>query len=340
MSRLKTGCIIATVVAVILVVALVWGAWALTGHGSIVYRGIGWLCADSQSYRPAADWYGKAVRAQPRDADLRVELARVLVLDGRPDEALKQYEEAARLDPKRPESLLGIVRLRTKAGDLAQAQQALDAAMKLSPNQAEAQLALGRLRAAQGKLPEAVAALQQAVAANASLTEAYAELGQALEKQKKTDEAIKAYESGALGGDQACRSRLIALGRTPPTSSTTTSTTTVSSSGSTSTRSSTSSSGQPPAAFFGFMGVFWVAYFLFIGLAILLAMASRVVSLLAIYDCARRDFDDPGTRALWCVLIALLRWIGALVYYLVVYRKDHPPIQPKRSYTSPPPPMT
>ena len=76
------------------------------------------------------------------------------------------------------------------------------------------------------------------------------------------------------------------------------------------------------------MMVFFVLYFLFIGMMMLLALVSWVVTVLAVWDCARRHFPDPGTRALWCVLIVITRWLGALVYYIAVYRTDNPPLAP------------
>ncbi len=75
---------------------------------------------------------------------------------------------------------------------------------------------------------------------------------------------------------------------------------------------------------------FFVFYFLFIGTMVLVSLGSWVVTILAVLDCARRDFPDPNTRALWCVLIVVTKWIGALVYYIVVYRTNDPPIQQSR----------
>ncbi len=76
--------------------------------------------------------------------------------------------------------------------------------------------------------------------------------------------------------------------------------------------------------------VFFVFYFLFIGTMVLVSLGSWVVTILAVLDCARRDFPDPNTRALWCVVIVVTKWIGALVYYIVVYRTNDPPIQQSR----------
>jgi hypothetical protein len=73
--------------------------------------------------------------------------------------------------------------------------------------------------------------------------------------------------------------------------------------------------------------VFVVMYFGFIMAMVGLTWAGVVVTALAIWDCARRDFADPGSRALWCVLIFLTHWLGALIYYIVIYRTDDPPLQ-------------
>ncbi len=76
-----------------------------------------------------------------------------------------------------------------------------------------------------------------------------------------------------------------------------------------------------------FAFLFIAFYFVFIGTMVLVGMGSWVVTILAVLDCARRDFPDPNTRAIWCVLIVITKWLGALVYYIVVYRTNDPPVQ-------------
>jgi hypothetical protein len=61
----------------------------------------------------------------------------------------------------------------------------------------------------------------------------------------------------------------------------------------------------------------------------LFGMVAWVLSVLALWDCARRDFADPNTRAGWSIAIMLGHWIGALIYYVVVYRNGDPPYQPR-----------
>ena len=86
---------------------------------------------------------------------------------------------------------------------------------------------------------------------------------------------------------------------------------------------------------------FMVFYFLFMGFMMIFMFASFTAAALGIYDCARRAFPDPNSRGLWCLLILLTHWIGALVYYLTVYRPGQPPYEQPVWATpvaAPPPP--
>jgi len=80
-----------------------------------------------------------------------------------------------------------------------------------------------------------------------------------------------------------------------------------------------------PIAALGAMAAFWVFYLIFFAFMMLFAIGSVVASALAIWDCVHRDFPDRNTQGVWCILVLLTRWIGALVYYFAVYRPDSPP---------------
>ena len=80
-----------------------------------------------------------------------------------------------------------------------------------------------------------------------------------------------------------------------------------------------------PLVFMVPFALFWGVYMLLFPLMILLNLASWVVAGLAIYDCVLRDFEQRSNQAVWCVLIFLTRWIGALIYYFAVYRPNTPP---------------
>ncbi len=86
-----------------------------------------------------------------------------------------------------------------------------------------------------------------------------------------------------------------------------------------------------PIAALGAMAAFWVFYLIFFAAMLLMAIGSVVASALAIWDCVHRDFPDRNTQGVWCILILLTRWIGALVYYFAVYRTGDPPRLPPRA---------
>jgi len=325
---MRRGCVIAIVIVAVLLVLLAVGLWALwvkLGRGAPVYQMIGWMCEDSGSYPAAARWYGKAVHAKPRDGQLRLRHGDALWQARDQRAALGEYTEAARLEPTWTYPLNRKACAEAELGDFAAAQQTIDQLRKLAPKDAYTFYCLGHLRAAQGKDAEAIRAFRQTIDLDAGVTQTYPELAKLLEKRGSTEEAVKVYEDGARRGDTDCAQRLAALGRTvppvtvpspspqPPTAPPS---------------ASTSTSGAPPAAFGGMIAGFMVVYFIFWGFMMLLFLAGWVAQLLAIYDCARRDFPDPANRAVWCLVLVLAQWIGALIYYIVIYRKGEPPLQP------------
>lgn len=38
-------------------------------------------------------------------------------------------------------------------------------------------------------------------------------------------------------------------------------------------------------------------------------------------DCANRTFKRDNDKIVWIIIIALLQWVGALIYYFVIKRK-------------------
>lgn len=38
-------------------------------------------------------------------------------------------------------------------------------------------------------------------------------------------------------------------------------------------------------------------------------------------DCAKRTFKKADDKIIWIIIIALLQWVGALIYYFVIKRK-------------------
>lgn len=88
-----------------------------------------------------------------------------------------------------------------------------------------------------------------------------------------------------------------------------------------------------------FPTAFFALVMLFYGFILLFALVSWVAAAVALFDCARRNFPDPDSRALWCLALMLTHLWGALVYYFVIYRAGNPPYQSRPWAVPAPPPQ-
>ena len=69
--------------------------------------------------------------------------------------------------------------------------------------------------------------------------------------------------------------------------------------------------------FMGIGGIFAVMFFMFI-IVILFA----IFWIWMIVDCAQRKFKDDGSKIAWILIVVLLGFIGAIIYYFVIKIKD------------------
>lgn len=67
---------------------------------------------------------------------------------------------------------------------------------------------------------------------------------------------------------------------------------------------------------------FFSLYFLFIALIIGINVGGIIIWILMLIDCVKRDFPNKDDKMIWVLVIALTSWIGALIYYFVVKRKE------------------
>lgn len=77
---------------------------------------LGTIYHTTHQFKQAAEYYKKAVQADPKNIALRVKLASSLYRNGDPDEAIKQLNQALRYDPKDANALfdLGLIKLNGK----------------------------------------------------------------------------------------------------------------------------------------------------------------------------------------------------------------------------------
>ncbi|MBU1178346.1 PLDc N-terminal domain-containing protein [Patescibacteria group bacterium] len=74
------------------------------------------------------------------------------------------------------------------------------------------------------------------------------------------------------------------------------------------------------------MGLFFTGffslYFLFIALIIGINIGGIIIWVLMLIDCVKRDFPNKDDKTVWILVVALTSWIGALIYYFIVKRKE------------------
>ncbi|MDP3970433.1 MAG: PLDc N-terminal domain-containing protein [bacterium] len=66
---------------------------------------------------------------------------------------------------------------------------------------------------------------------------------------------------------------------------------------------------------FSFFGLFYLALFSFIILAI-------VLWIIMLIDVVKRDFPNENDKTMWLLVVALTSWIGSLIYYFTIVNKD------------------
>jgi TM2 domain-containing membrane protein YozV len=62
-----------------------------------------------------------------------------------------------------------------------------------------------------------------------------------------------------------------------------------------------------------------IGFFIFI--AAVIGILGTAFWIWMLVDAVRRDFEDPNLKVLWIIILILLGFIGAVVYYFVVKRK-------------------
>lgn len=111
----------------------------------------------------------KAVSLTPTDADAHFARAIALSFEGRPDEAIGEYEQAARLRPRDYFLWLSLGTVRDQAGDKSGALAAFQEAVRLAPYYAQPRWQLGNALLRAGRLDEAFAELRRAAISDSSL---------------------------------------------------------------------------------------------------------------------------------------------------------------------------
>ena len=193
------------------------------------YQAEGLKALDRKQYDQAAQLFGQAVAADPKDYSAHFNLALCYSLADKPALAIPEYRQTLALKPGlyEAELNLGMLLLGQKqaaeaaphlnaaatakpkvyrsqfylaealaaAGDAAQAEAHYRAALEIDPKAAAAELGLARALARQNRLPDAAEHYRAAAQLNPSFNDALLELAGLFEKQGQPDKAIAIYEN-------------------------------------------------------------------------------------------------------------------------------------------------
>ena len=192
------------------------------------YQAEGLKALDRKQYDQAAQLFGQAIAADPKDYSAHFNLALCYSLADKPALAIPEYRKTLELKPGlyEAELNLGMLLLGQKqgaeaaphlnaavtakpkiyrpqfylaealasAGDAAQAESHYRAALEIDPKAAAAELGLARALARQNRLPDAAEHYRAAAQLNPSFNDALLELAGLYEKQGQPAEAIAIYE--------------------------------------------------------------------------------------------------------------------------------------------------
>jgi len=163
----------------------------------LAHTQLGTLAERQQDAASAARHYVEAITLNPRAEIARNNLANLLVMSGRFDEAIAQYQALLDISPKNIEFRCNLALALAQAGRLEEAEQTARAALELGPNSLLAQNAWADVLVRQNRIDEAIQVLQAAFAAHPTATGTLANLAGLLIKQGRTGEAIEAYRIGS-----------------------------------------------------------------------------------------------------------------------------------------------
>jgi tetratricopeptide (TPR) repeat protein len=154
-----------------------------------------------QRHAEAADLFGRARAADPREALLAFSHGTALRWLQRPAEAAQAFKAAIALKPDYGEAYFEAVNTLQEMGELAQAESLVRQWLRVMPENIRARLALGDVLLAAKRPAEAESPLREALEHTTAAPEArgilHQRLGLSLRRQNKNEEALAQYEKSA-----------------------------------------------------------------------------------------------------------------------------------------------
>jgi tetratricopeptide (TPR) repeat protein len=145
-------------------------------------------------HQEAIEQYEQALRIAPDSAEGHQSLGTVFLQAGRIEEAIAQYEQALRLKPDYAEAHANLGAALIKLGRPEDAIRQYEQALQIAPDSAETHRNLGVGLEQVGRAQEAIDCYEEALRINPDSAEAYHDLGNAFLRLGKLPEAIEQYE--------------------------------------------------------------------------------------------------------------------------------------------------
>jgi tetratricopeptide (TPR) repeat protein len=142
----------------------------------------------------AATQFERMVALDPGWARSHIELGQLRQLQGRIDDAVREFMAAVRSEPNSPEARRLLADALVDNGEFAKAREQLDLLRVREPASTDWLVKLGRLLWLEGKPREALVPLEQALAKDAALAEAWNYKGLVLESLTRPDDAIASFK--------------------------------------------------------------------------------------------------------------------------------------------------
>jgi len=152
-------------------------------------------CVEFEKYEDAVDAYKESIELNPNFAIAHRNLASVLMMLNRPEEAEKEFEVALKLDPEDPAIHHSLGTIYMNRGEYDKAQKSFETALKYDSDYAPAFEGMGILLYTKGDYEKAKERLITALNINSELTDASFNLGKLYMLNKEYDKAEKAFET-------------------------------------------------------------------------------------------------------------------------------------------------
>jgi tetratricopeptide (TPR) repeat protein len=138
--------------------------------------------------------WSDTLRASPFSSAACYGLGYALANEGRPDEAILEFQKALEIDPNNFKARFNLAYLLVKKGRLDEATAQYQLVLKIAPNYFEAHNNLGLALCQKGELDEAITQFQKALEINPDYADGHANLGLALFKKGQMDEALAQFQ--------------------------------------------------------------------------------------------------------------------------------------------------